>query len=109
DLLATGYHARVGGDHAEAAALKAVRDHSRLAGAHVFVTLEPCAHQGRTPSCAKALAQLPIASVTYGLEDPNPSVAGKGAAILREAGISVHLYPDLKVELEELCEDFLVN
>src|SRR6185312_4543002 len=78
DLLATGYHARVGGDHAEAAALKAVRDHSRLAGAHVFVTLEPCAHQGRTPSCAKALAQLPIASVTYGLEDPNPSVAGKG-------------------------------
>lgn len=108
-LLAKGYHARVGQAHAEVNALNEVEDPNRLDGAHVFVTLEPCAHEGRTPSCAKALAKLPIASVTYGLQDPNPLVSGQGAAILHAAGIKVELFPGLEEELEELAEIFLTN
>lgn len=108
-LLSSGFHARVGTDHAEAAALKKISGNKNLEGAHVYVTLEPCAHQGRTPSCARALAALPLGSVTYGLEDPNPLVAGKGAAIVREAGIPIERFPGLQNELEELAEIFLLN
>jgi diaminohydroxyphosphoribosylaminopyrimidine deaminase/5-amino-6-(5-phosphoribosylamino)uracil reductase len=108
-LLCVGYHAQVGKAHAEAHALSQISDIQLLEGAHVFVTLEPCAHQGRTPSCAKALARLPLASVTYGLIDPNPQVRGQGAQILRDAGIQTEVYPGLQRELNELCEIFLCN
>jgi diaminohydroxyphosphoribosylaminopyrimidine deaminase/5-amino-6-(5-phosphoribosylamino)uracil reductase len=108
-LLASGFHAQLGGNHAEAAAVKKISGNANLAGAQVFVTLEPCAHHGRTPPCAEMLAKLPIASVTYGLEDPNSQVSGKGAQILRDAGKKVELFPELKIELEELAEIFLVN
>lgn len=108
DLLASGYHARVGGDHAEIDALKKI-DVSELKDARVFVTLEPCAHEGRTPSCAKKLATLPIQEVVYGLTDPNPLVAGKGARIVADVGIKVKLFADLQKELQELCEHFLFN
>ncbi|MES2962809.1 MAG: bifunctional diaminohydroxyphosphoribosylaminopyrimidine deaminase/5-amino-6-(5-phosphoribosylamino)uracil reductase RibD [Bdellovibrionota bacterium] len=90
-LLAVGHHAMVGGDHAEVAALKKLKSPEDLGGCHVYVSLEPCAHQGRTPSCAMTLALLKPASITYAVEDPNPLVAGRGAAILREAGIRVDL------------------
>lgn len=109
EFLAKGYHARLGELHAETHALAAVTDKSRLEGAHLYVTLEPCAHEGRQPSCAKTLAALPIASVTYGLQDPNPRVSGKGAEILRAAGKMVSLFTELQVELEELAEIFLMN
>ncbi|MGE3682892.1 MAG: bifunctional diaminohydroxyphosphoribosylaminopyrimidine deaminase/5-amino-6-(5-phosphoribosylamino)uracil reductase RibD [Bdellovibrionales bacterium] len=108
-LIGKGYHARVGEAHAEVNALRAISDPGLLVGAHVYVTLEPCAHEGRTPSCAKTLAALPIASVTYGLEDPFPQVSGKGAEILRQAGIEVRPFQDLQEELEELAEIFLLN
>lgn len=108
-LLARGYHARVGGDHAEIHAVKQVKDPELLDGAQVFVTLEPCAHEGRTPSCAKALGLLPIRSVTYGITDPNPLVAGQGAEILLRAGKEVHRFDELKAECEELAEIFLAN
>lgn len=119
-FLASGYHARLGGDHAEAAALRKIADLSFLHGAFVYVTLEPCAHQGRTPSCARALAQHKLASVIYAVEDPDPRVAGKGAAILREAGIATQLWTEQKgipAEMrrhltdsaEELAEIFLHN
>jgi len=109
ELLSQGYHAKVGGPHAEVAALSAVSDISKLKGAHVFVTLEPCAHHGRTPPCAEALAKLPLASVTYGVLDPNPLVAGKGVEIIKQAGIAVHALPELKDDLEDLAEIFLTN
>jgi len=109
NLLAHGYHARCGEAHAEIQALNAVADKSRLEGAHVFVTLEPCAHHGRTPPCAEALAKLPIQSVTYGLLDPNPRVKGQGAALLSKAGKEVSEFRELHNELEELCEIFLIN
>lgn len=109
ELLAQGHHARVGDAHAEINALKSITDRSRLNGAHVYVTLEPCAHKGRTGSCAKHLAGLPIASVTYGLEDPNPLVSGKGAEILRSAGKRAERFTELQGELEDLAEIFLMN
>lgn len=108
-LLSAGHHARLGGDHAEVAAVKNISGNANLKDAQVFVTLEPCAHHGRTPPCADMLAKLPIASVTYGLRDPNPKVSDKGAQILREAGKRVELFSELKDELEELAEIFLTN
>ena len=109
EVLAVGYHARLGDLHAEAHALSQIKDPARLDGAHVFVTLEPCAHQGRQPSCARALAALPIAAVTYGLDDPNPLVSGRGVQILRDAGKIVTRETGLDDELEELAEIFLLN
>lgn len=108
-LIGQGHHARWGEAHAEINALGSVNDPRTLEGAHVYVTLEPCAHVGRTGSCAEALARLPIASVTYGLRDPNPLVAGQGAEILKQAGKVVLLFDQLQVELTELSEIFLLN
>jgi diaminohydroxyphosphoribosylaminopyrimidine deaminase/5-amino-6-(5-phosphoribosylamino)uracil reductase len=88
-------HERLGGLHAEARLLadltkslgaKALQQ--KLKGGRLFVTLEPCAHEGRTPSCARALAGSGLKEVIYGVIDPNPLVRGKGAGILREAGIN---------------------
>ena len=121
-FLASGHHARIGGDHAEIAALKVAQrmtgSQEGLEGAHFFVTLEPCAHQGRTPSCAKTLAELKIASLTYAIVDPNPLVSGKGADILKQAGVDVRSVPessalstaekqDVILKAEEVAEIFL--
>lgn len=112
-LLAVGHHEKYGGPHAEVNAVRQLPE-EKLRGAQVFVTLEPCAHEGKTPACAKMLARLPIARVVFGLVDPNPLVSGQGAAILREAGIRCDLYRDLHgdgldADLEEVCEAFLWN
>lgn len=114
NFLSKGYHEFYGGGHAEVNAVASLSAKD-LEGAHVIVTLEPCAHEGKTPSCAKMLAKLPIAKVTYGLKDPNPLVAGQGAAILLAAGKKVDVYSeadynlDLTLALEELAENFLFN
>lgn len=107
-FLSKGYHEKYGEAHAEINALKGLTN-EQLLGAHVIVTLEPCAHQGKTPSCAQYLSKLPLAKVTYGLQDPNPLVAGKGAQIIRAAGIQVEEYNELAIELSEICESFLWN
>jgi diaminohydroxyphosphoribosylaminopyrimidine deaminase/5-amino-6-(5-phosphoribosylamino)uracil reductase len=111
DLISKGFHRQYGAAHAEVEALLAVQSEERLRGAIVYVTLEPCAHEGQTPSCAKRLATLPLAKVVYGLRDPNPLVDGQGAGILRSAGIEVEEVDsawgqDIAVELEELAEIF---
>jgi diaminohydroxyphosphoribosylaminopyrimidine deaminase/5-amino-6-(5-phosphoribosylamino)uracil reductase len=109
EILATGYHHKYGGSHAEVDALQKLKP-EQLQGARVFVTLEPCAHEGKTPSCAKALARFPLSEVIYGLVDPNPLVSGQGAEILEKAGIRTQLYQGpLTKDLEEVCEHFLVN
>lgn len=78
----------VGGrPHAEPLALAEAGELAR--GATAYVTLEPCAHHGRTPPCAEALVTAGVARVVCGTSDPDPRVAGKGYAILREAGIAV--------------------
>lgn len=113
-FISKGYHQFYGGPHAEVNALQGI-DLEELKNAHVFVTLEPCAHQGKTPACAKMLGGLPIAKVTYGLKDPNPLVAGQGVQILADAGKIVEHYNvddfnyDLTMALEELAEVFLYN
>jgi diaminohydroxyphosphoribosylaminopyrimidine deaminase/5-amino-6-(5-phosphoribosylamino)uracil reductase len=107
-FLSKGYHARYGEAHAEVNALIGLSE-DQLKDAKVYVTLEPCAHQGKTPSCAKALAKLPVREVIYGIQDPNPLVAGKGLEILQAAGISIRQFEGLQTELEEVCEHFLWN
>lgn len=112
NFLASGYHEFYGGPHAEVNALKNIPV-EQLRGATVFVTLEPCAHEGKTPSCAKMMAGLPLKKVVFGLVDPNPLVAGQGAAILQAAGIETEVFsdthPEFRSELEEVCEAFLWN
>ncbi len=88
-VIGEGWHERAGEAHAEARALAAVKE--SVAGATVYLTLEPCSHQGRTPPCADALIAGKVARVVAALEDPNPLVKGKGAARLREAGIRVDM------------------
>lgn len=84
-----GATAAPGGPHAEIAALGAAAD--GVAGATLFVTLEPCAHQGRTPPCTDALIAAGVRRVVVGIEDPDEQVRGKGIATLRTAGIDVEV------------------
>lgn len=107
-FLNSGAHLRVGENHAEIQALEGIQS-ADLHGAMVYVTLEPCAHHGRTPPCAKALAALPLNSVRYLLEDPDPRVSGAGARSIADAGISVQHLGEWSDLSEDLTEIFLVN
>lgn len=90
EILGQGFTQRAGGPHAEVVALHDARARGNdLRGATAYVTLEPCAHQGRTGPCCDALIAAGIAKVVASLADPNPLVAGQGFARLRAAGIEV--------------------
>ena len=91
-IVGKGAHQAAGGPHAEVVALSEAGILAQ--GAHLFVTLEPCAHHGRTPPCVPAIVDAGIAKVTIGARDPNPIVDGKGIAALVAAGIEVNVTDD---------------
>lgn len=92
ELLGAGWHRRAGLPHAEVeamAAAEAAHGKGCLEGATVYVTLEPCSTQGKTPACTGGLARAGVSRVVYACVDPNPAHAGAADAILRDAGIEV--------------------
>jgi len=89
EVVGEGWYAGSGSPHAEVAALEAAGERAR--DATLYVTLEPCSHQGRTPPCADAVIAAGVARVVAGARDPNPKVDGKGFERLREAGVEVEL------------------
>ncbi len=91
-LLGGGHHRKAGEAHAEIEALRQARaafSEDRIRGATIYVTLEPCSTQGRTPPCTAAIIEAGLTRVVYGSEDPNPSHRGRAGELLRERGIAV--------------------
>jgi diaminohydroxyphosphoribosylaminopyrimidine deaminase / 5-amino-6-(5-phosphoribosylamino)uracil reductase len=103
-VVGEGFHARAGEEHAEVVALR--RAGSRARGATLYVTLEPCAHTGRTPPCAPLVRDAGVARVVAALRDPNPLVAGRGLSLLRRSGVAVETGL-LAAEAARLNERFL--
>jgi diaminohydroxyphosphoribosylaminopyrimidine deaminase/5-amino-6-(5-phosphoribosylamino)uracil reductase len=90
-IIGEGWHRRFGGPHAEVNAVRSVADADRalFPQSTIYVTLEPCSHYGKTPPCAKLLVECGFRRVVVAAGDPNPQVAGRGIAMLRQAGIEV--------------------
>ncbi len=89
EILTEGWHQKAGGPHAEAHAI--YQSSEPLSGATVYVTLEPCSHQGRTPPCTDALIETGVSRVVIAAADPNPRVNGNGRKQLRQANIEVQI------------------
>lgn len=105
-VVAEGFHAGPGLPHAEAAAIAWARaQHIDTTQCILWVTLEPCNHQGRTPPCTETILEAAIPCVVVGAADPNPHVLGRGAAFLRERGVRVHLGV-AKTACQDLIADF---
>ncbi len=100
EVVGVGSHWGAGSAHAEVGAVERAGERAR--GATLYVTLEPCCHHGRTPPCTDLIKQSGIERVVYGLRDPNPLVAGKGAEALNQAGIPCALLalPDVEAFYE---------
>ena len=102
-VIGEGYHKFFGGPHAEVYALEDAGKEAE--GAEIYVPLEPCSHYGKTPPCAKKIIDMRIKKCFIGSSDPNPKVAGKGVAMLKEAGIEV-VENVLKEECDEINQVF---
>lgn len=103
-VVGAGCHMRAGEPHAEVHALQQAG--VRAQGATAYVTLEPCAHYGRTPPCSEALIRAGVSKVICAMEDPNPKVAGRGVKMLRDAGIDVQVGL-MQQEAESLNRGFI--
>jgi len=88
-LVGQGYHEQFGGPHAEVGAIEEAGDYAR--GGTMYVTLEPCAHHGKTPPCAEAIIKAGLKRVVIAMRDPFPKVDGRGIDLLRKAGIEVEV------------------
>jgi diaminohydroxyphosphoribosylaminopyrimidine deaminase/5-amino-6-(5-phosphoribosylamino)uracil reductase len=87
-IVGEGYHKKAGAPHAEIIALRKAGKNTK--GARLYVSLEPCAHYGRTPPCVRSIKKSGIKKVYLAMNDPNPLVSGKGADFLRKSGIAVN-------------------
>lgn len=105
-FLASGFHGYYGGPHAERDAF-AKLDLGLLQGATVYVTLEPCSHQGKTPPCTDLFLKQKISKVVVGQTDPNPLVAGRGLAILKRENIAIATDEAFSKKSSRLAEIFL--
>lgn len=88
-IVAEGFHAQVGKEHAEVKAIQALAKHHK--NLTLYVNLEPCCHHGKTPPCTEAIIKSGIKHVVIGTQDPNPLVSGQGIEHLKEAGITVEV------------------
>jgi diaminohydroxyphosphoribosylaminopyrimidine deaminase/5-amino-6-(5-phosphoribosylamino)uracil reductase len=88
--IGEGFHRELGGPHAEVEAIRAAGDRD-LAGATLYVSLEPCCHQGRTPPCTEAIREAGISRVVVASDDPSEHASGRGLGILRDEGVEVVL------------------
>src|SRR5215216_4971505 len=92
DVIGEGFHAELGGLHAERAAIEDCRARGAdPAGSAIYVTLEPCAHEGRQPPCTEAILGAGISRVVYASEDPTDKASGRGPGMLRDGGVDVEL------------------
>lgn len=109
-IIARGYHHCCGQGHAEVEAFRAAGDID-VSGATMYVTLEPCAHYGKTPPCADLIVSKKLARVVVGALDPNPLVAGRGIEKLRKAGIEVKtgVLADESIRLNEIFMKYIVG
>src|SRR6201993_1083348 len=90
EVLGEGWHQRFGGAHAEVNAIEAC-GLAELAGATLYVSLEPCAHEGKTPPCTDAILQAGLRRVVVGSDDPSEKASGRSLGILRDEGVDVVL------------------
>ncbi len=104
-VVGRGFHTYAGVKHAEILALEDAGERAR--GSTLYINLEPCCHEGRTPPCTGALIQAGIARVVAAMEDPNPRVAGEGFRRLRAAGIATEIDADATCEAQKLNEPFV--
>ncbi|MFK7904892.1 MAG: bifunctional diaminohydroxyphosphoribosylaminopyrimidine deaminase/5-amino-6-(5-phosphoribosylamino)uracil reductase RibD [Chitinophagales bacterium] len=107
-IIGEGWHQRFGEGHAEVNAIASVNatDKHLLSSSTIYVTLEPCAHYGKTPPCAKLIVKNQISKVVIGCLDPNPKVAGRGVQILKDAGVEVVVGIEVQ-ECQHLTRRFL--
>ena len=106
EIVGEGWHEKAGEAHAEPIAIRAAGDRAR--GATAYVTLEPCSHFGRTPPCVDVLLAAGVRRVVYAVGDPDPRVNGRGATLLRQAGLEVESGL-LEAEAEALNEGFMTR
>ncbi len=107
NVIGQGGTSYCGGDHAEVCAIKdAVQKGEDLNGAEMYVTLEPCNHFGKTPPCTEAIISAGIKKVNVAILDPNPLVAGKGFARLRDSGVDVRLMSEYSSAGADLLRAF---
>ncbi len=104
-IIGEGYHQIYGGSHAEVNAINNVEDKNYLKAQQFMLALEPCSHFGKTPPCANLIIEHQISKVVIACLDPNPLVAGKGVALLKQANIAVEV-GILENEAKELNKRF---
>ena len=108
-FLSSGFYAHYGAIHAEKMALDKIKDKKLLEQAHLFVTLEPCAHFGQNPPCVQTLLAYNWQSISYGITDPNPKTKGKGIQKLKDKGFRIKKFSYFRNEIERMYEAFWLN